>query len=148
MSLLLRLSAAPASTQIVQRDRHAEYFTALALVGSVLGEVRDRGPAPAAGPKLREGRRGVRQGPERQLGHAAQAQPPSSARTSRVLARLLRGYSVSAMEGRWRCGTSGTSAHSSVERVIGPDATVNPWTSCFIDLPASWMDCASSPRGG
>ena len=59
---------------------------------------------------------------------------PSSPRTSRGLARLLRGYAVSALEdvALWH---ERDISHSSVERVIGPDATIVAATSCCTASP-------------
>jgi adenylosuccinate lyase len=117
----LGLHAAPASSQIVQRDRHAEYFTALALLGASIEkfaveirhlqrtEVREVEEAFTAGQK------------------GSSAMPhkrnPILSENLTGLARLLRGYAVSAMEdvALWH---ERDISHSSVERVIGPDATI------------------------
>lgn len=117
----LGLKSAPASSQIVQRDRHAEYFSALALIGSSIEkfaveirhlqrtEVREVEEAFSAGQK------------------GSSAMPhkrnPVLSENLTGLARLLRGYALSAMEdvALWH---ERDISHSAVERVIGPDATV------------------------
>jgi adenylosuccinate lyase len=118
---LLRLSPAPASTQIVQRDRHAEYFCALALVGSSLEkfatEVRhlQRTEVREAEEAFGKGQKGSSAMPHKRN--------PILSENLSGLARLLRGYALSAMEdvALWH---ERDISHSSVERVIGPDATV------------------------
>jgi adenylosuccinate lyase len=118
---LLRLSAAPASTQIVQRDRHAEYFTALALVGSSLekfaSEIRhlQRTEVREVEEAFGKGQKGSSAMPHKRN--------PILSENLSGLARLLRGYAVSAMEdvALWH---ERDISHSSVERVIGPDGTV------------------------
>jgi adenylosuccinate lyase len=117
----LHLRAAPASSQIVQRDRHAEFFSTLALLGASIEkfsveirhlqrtEVREVEEAFTAGQK------------------GSSAMPhkrnPILSENLSGLARLLRGYALSAMENvaLWH---ERDISHSSVERVIGPDATV------------------------
>jgi len=118
---LLRLSAAPASTQIIQRDRHAEYFTAMAVVGSSLEkfatEVRhlQRTEVREAEEPFGKGQKGSSAMPHKRN--------PILSENLSGLARLLRGYALSAMEdvALWH---ERDISHSSVERVIGPDATV------------------------
>jgi len=118
--LKLGLTPAPASSQIIQRDRHAEFFSALALLGTSLekfaveirhlqrSEVREVEEAFTAGQK------------------GSSAMPhkrnPILSENLSGLARLLRGYALSAMENvpLWH---ERDISHSSVERVIGPDAT-------------------------
>ncbi|MFN0064524.1 MAG: adenylosuccinate lyase [Myxococcaceae bacterium] len=117
----LGLKPAPASSQVLQRDRHAEYFSALALVGASLEkfaveirhlqrtEVREVEEAFSAGQK------------------GSSAMPhkrnPIHSENLTGLARLLRGYAASALEdvALWH---ERDISHSSVERVIGPDATI------------------------
>jgi adenylosuccinate lyase len=117
----LGLQPAPASSQIVQRDRHAEYFSALALLGTSLEkfaveirhlqrtEVREVEEAFTAGQK------------------GSSAMPhkrnPILSENLSGLARLLRGYAMTSWENvaLWH---ERDISHSSVERVIGPDATV------------------------
>ena len=70
----LGLEPDPVSTQIIQRDRHAELLAALALVAASPRDVRARDPSPRSH-RGRRGRRAVRQGAEGLVGDAAQAEP-------------------------------------------------------------------------
>ena len=115
------LSPAPASSQIVQRDRHAEFFSALALVGASLEkfavEVRhlQRTEVREVEEAFTPGQKGSSAMPHKRN--------PILSENLAGLARLLRGYAVSALEdvALWH---ERDISHSSVERVIGPDATV------------------------
>jgi len=117
----LGLSPAPASSQIVQRDRHAEYFSALALLASSLEkfavEIRhlQRTEVREAEEPFTPGQKGSSAMPHKRN--------PILSENLTGLARLVRGYAVSAMEdvALWH---ERDISHSSVERVIGPDATV------------------------
>ena len=117
----LGLSPAPASTQIVQRDRHAEYFSALALAGASIEkfavEIRhlQRTEVREAEEAFGKGQKGSSAMPHKRN--------PILSENLSGLARLLRGYALSAVENvpLWH---ERDISHSSVERVIGPDATV------------------------
>ena len=117
----LGLRPAPASTQIVQRDRHAEYFTALALVGASIEkfavEIRhlQRTEVREAEEPFGKGQKGSSAMPHKRN--------PILSENLSGLARVLRGYALSALEDvpLWH---ERDISHSSVERVIGPDATV------------------------
>src|SRR3954466_8919486 len=117
----LGLNAAPASTQIVQRDRHAEYFSALALAGASIEkfatEIRhlQRTEVREAEEAFGKGQKGSSAMPHKRN--------PILSENLSGLSRLLRGYALSAMEdvALWH---ERDISHSSVERVIGPDATV------------------------
>jgi adenylosuccinate lyase len=117
----LGLVPAPASSQIVQRDRHAEYFTALALLGASIEkfavEIRhlQRTEVREAEEAFAVGQKGSSAMPHKRN--------PILSENLSGLARLLRGYAVSALENvpLWH---ERDISHSSVERVIGPDATV------------------------
>jgi adenylosuccinate lyase len=114
------LKAAPASTQTLQRDRHAEYLCTLAIIGSSLDkfateirhlqrtEVREAEEPFAAGQK----------------GSSAMPHKRNPVKCEQVsgLSRLLRGYAVTALENvvLWH---ERDISHSSAERVILPDAT-------------------------
>src|SRR3989441_1106543 len=117
----LGLRAAPASTQIVQRDRHAEYFTALALAGASIEkfavEIRHLQRT-----EVREAEEAFGRGQKGSSAMPHKRNPVLSENLS-GLARLLRGYALSALEDvpLWH---ERDISHSSVERVIGPDATV------------------------
>ena len=65
---------APVSSQVIQRDRHAELMTRARDHRRVAREVRARDPRPAED-RDRRGRGAVRQGAEGLVGDAAQAQP-------------------------------------------------------------------------
>jgi adenylosuccinate lyase len=117
----LGLTPAPISTQIIQRDRHAEFFTTIALVGSSLEnlavELRHLQRT-----EVREVEEFFAKG---QKGSSAMPHKRNPITLERVtgLARLLRGYAATAMENvaLWH---ERDISHSSTERVIGPDATI------------------------
>jgi adenylosuccinate lyase len=118
---VLGLSPAPASSQIVQRDRHAEYFSALALLGTSIEkfavEIRhlQRTEVREAEEAFTAGQKGSSAMPHKRN--------PILSENLTGLARLLRGYAMTAWENvpLWH---ERDISHSSVERVIGPDATV------------------------
>jgi adenylosuccinate lyase len=110
----------PASTQIVQRDRHAAFLSALALVASTLEKIAV---------ELRHlARTEVREVQEEfgksQKGSSAMPHKRNPWRLENVtgLARVMRGYASAAMENQalWH---ERDISNSSVERVVFPDAT-------------------------
>ncbi|MCM0083060.1 adenylosuccinate lyase [Geomonas sp. Red32] len=115
------LKPAPCSTQVLQRDRHAEYFTTLAIVASSIEkfavEIRhlQRTEVLEAEEFFSKGQKGSSAMPHKRN--------PVLSENLTGLARLIRGYAVSAMENvpLWH---ERDISHSSVERVIGPDATI------------------------
>jgi len=117
----LGLRPAPASSQIIQRDRHAEFFGALALVGSSLEkfavEIRhlQRTEVREVEEPFSAGQKGSSAMPHKRN--------PIQSENLTGLARLLRGYALSALEDvpLWH---ERDISHSSVERIIAPDATV------------------------
>src|SRR5512145_1342584 len=117
----LRLAPAPVSTQIVQRDRHAEVFAAFAVVGSSLDkfatEIRhlQRTEVLEAEEFFSEGQKGSSAMPHKRN--------PVLSENICGLSRLLRGYAVTAFENvaLWH---ERDISHSSAERVIAPDATI------------------------
>jgi adenylosuccinate lyase len=117
----LRLAPAPVSTQVVQRDRHAEAFAAFAVVGSSLDkfatEVRhlQRTEVLEAEEFFSEGQKGSSAMPHKRN--------PVLSENICGLSRLLRGYAVTAFENvaLWH---ERDISHSSAERVIAPDATI------------------------
>ncbi len=117
----LGLEAAPISTQIVQRDRHAEFFTTIALVGASLEKLATE-IRHLQRTEVREAEEYFSKG---QKGSSAMPHKRNPITMERVagLARLLRGYAVTAMENvaLWH---ERDISHSSTERVIGPDATI------------------------
>jgi adenylosuccinate lyase len=114
------LKPAPLSTQILQRDLHAEYFTTLALIGSTLDkfavEVRhlQRTEVSEASEYFSAGQKGSSAMPHKQN--------PILSENISGLARILRANALAAMENvaLWH---ERDISHSSVERVIGPDST-------------------------
>lgn len=117
----LGLTPEAVSTQVIPRDRHAEYFSALALLGTGLErmavELRHLQRTEVA--EVEEGFTAGQKG--------SSAMPhkknPISAENLTGCARLLRGYAEAALENipLWH---ERDISHSSVERVIGPDATI------------------------
>lgn len=116
----LGLRPAPVSTQVIQRDRHAEFLTSIALIGSSLEkfatEIRNLQRTEIG--EMQEGFT------KDQKGSSSMPHKKNPITAERVtgIARLLRGYALSAMENvaLWH---ERDIAHSSVERVILPDAT-------------------------
>jgi adenylosuccinate lyase len=116
----LNLQPAPVSTQIVQRDRHAEYVAALALVGAALEkiatEIRNlqRTEILEAEEPFAKGQKGSSAMPHKR-------NPVASERIA-GLARVLRANALAAMENvaLWH---ERDISHSSVERIIIPDST-------------------------
>jgi len=110
-----------AATQVVNRDRHAEYFSALAVAGATLEqqatEVRhlQRTEVREAEEPFTAGQKGSSAMPHKRN--------PILSENLTGLARLLRGYALAALEdvALWH---ERDISHSSVERVIGPDATI------------------------
>jgi adenylosuccinate lyase len=116
----LGLAPAAASTQTLQRDRHAEYLTALAVTGASLEkfatEIRHLQRT-----EVREVEEPFAPG---QKGSSAMPHKRNPVKCEQIcgLARLLRGYAVTALENvaLWH---ERDISHSSAERVILPDAT-------------------------
>jgi adenylosuccinate lyase len=110
-----------AATQVVNRDRHAEYFTALALAGGTLEqhatEVRhlQRTEVREAEEPFTAGQKGSSAMPHKRN--------PILSENLTGLSRLLRGWALAAMEdvALWH---ERDISHSSVERVVAPDATI------------------------
>ena len=117
----LGLKPAPVSTQIVQRDRHAEYFCAMAIVASSIEkfstEIRHLQRT-----EVREAEEYFSPG---QKGSSAMPHKRNPVLTENLsgLSRLMRSYASAALEdiALWH---ERDISHSSVERVIGPDATI------------------------
>ncbi|MCB9513205.1 MAG: adenylosuccinate lyase [Candidatus Latescibacteria bacterium] len=117
----LGLRPAPVSTQVLQRDRHAEYMTTLAVIASSLDkmatELRNlqRTDILEVEEPFTKGQKGSSAMPHKR-------NPITSERVS-GLARVLRGNAVAALENvaLWH---ERDITHSSVERVIIPDSTL------------------------
>jgi adenylosuccinate lyase len=115
----LGLAVEPASTQVVARDRHAEFLAALALAGATLErfavELRhlQRSEIGEVAEAFRAGQKGSSAMPHKRN--------PIAAENVTGLARLLRGWAVAGLEDVALWGERDIS-HSSVERVALPDA--------------------------
>lgn len=115
------LSVEPVSTQIIPRDRHAMYFATLGVVASSMErlaiEIRhlQRTEVLEAEEYFSPGQKGSSAMPHKRN--------PVLTENITGLARLVRGYAMPAMENvaLWH---ERDISHSSVERMIGPDATV------------------------
>ncbi|UCD93988.1 MAG: adenylosuccinate lyase [Candidatus Zixiibacteriota bacterium] len=118
---ILGLKVDEVSTQVIQRDRHAEYVSALAILASSMEkigtEIRNLQRTEIG--EIMEGFAGGQKG--------SSAMPhkknPITAERLSGIGRLLRGYSLTAMENvpLWH---ERDIAHSSAERVIIPDSTI------------------------
>lgn len=117
----LGLTPAPVSSQVVQRDRHAEFFTTLAIIASSLDkfaqEIRllQRTEVREAEEYFSPGQKGSSAMPHKRN--------PVLSENISGLSRLVRSFAVAALEdvALWH---ERDISHSSVERVIGPDATI------------------------
>ncbi|HOV79005.1 MAG TPA: adenylosuccinate lyase [Bacillota bacterium] len=117
----LGLRPAEVSTQVLQRDRHAEYLATLAVIGSTLDkfatELRSlqRTDILEVEEQFKKGQKGSSAMPHKR-------NPITGERIS-GLARVLRGNALAAMENVALWNERDIS-HSSVERVIIPDSTI------------------------
>ena len=117
----LNLKPEPISTQVVPRDRHAAYFATLAVIASsverLATEVRhlQRTEVLEVEEFFSEGQKGSSAMPHKRN--------PVLSENVTGLARVVRGYVMPALEdvALWH---ERDISHSSVERMIGPDATV------------------------
>lgn len=117
----LGLEAEPISTQVIPRDRHAAYFATLGVIASsverIATEIRHLQRT-----EVREVEEYFSPG---QKGSSAMPHKRNPILTENLtgLARLVRGFTIPAMENvaLWH---ERDISHSSVERMIGPDATV------------------------
>ncbi len=117
----LGLTVEPVSTQVIPRDRHAMYFATLAVVASsverLATEIRhlQRTEVLEAEEYFSPGQKGSSAMPHKRN--------PVLTENLTGLARMVRAYALPAMENvaLWH---ERDISHSSVERMIGPDATV------------------------
>jgi adenylosuccinate lyase len=116
----LGLRAAEASTQVIQRDRHAEYVTALAIVASTLDSIATE-IRHLARTEVREVQEPFAAGQKGSSAMPHKRNPVASERIS-GLARVIRGHALGALENvpLWH---ERDISHSSAERIIFPDAT-------------------------
>lgn len=115
----LGLGIEAASTQVIQRDRHAQFVTTLALIGASLEKFATEIRALQK-TEVREVEEPFDEG---QTGSSAMPHKRNPEKCERVtgLARVLRGYAVTAMENvaLWH---ERDISHSSTERIVFPDA--------------------------
>jgi adenylosuccinate lyase len=117
----LGLKPAEISTQILQRDRHAQYFNALAVLGGTMEKIAveirhlQRTEVFEAEEAFEKGQKGSSAMPHKKN--------PVGAENICGLARLVRSNALAAMENMalWH---ERDISHSSVERVIAPDSTI------------------------
>ncbi len=117
----LELTPVRLATQVIQRDRHAQFMTTLAVIGSSLEkmatEIRNlqRTDIREAEEYFAPGQKGSSAMPHKRN--------PITCEKVSGMARLLRGYAIAALENvtLWH---ERDISHSSVERVILPDATI------------------------
>ena len=116
----LGLKPAEASTQVIQRDRHAEYVGALAVCASTLDAIATE-IRHLARTEVREVQEPFAEGQKGSSAMPHKRNPVVSERAS-GLARVIRGQAVTALEdvALWH---ERDISHSSAERLIFPDAT-------------------------
>jgi adenylosuccinate lyase len=115
------LKPAPISSQIIQRDRHAEFFTTLALMATsvekIALEIRhlQRTEVAEAEEPFSEGQKGSSAMPHKRN--------PIAAENLMGLSRVVRANAFAALENvpLWH---QRDISHSSVERIIAPDSTI------------------------
>jgi adenylosuccinate lyase len=117
----LGLEAAPISTQTLQRDRHAQYMSTLALIATSIEKmaIEIRGLQKSETREVEEffakGQKGSSAMPHKRN--------PIGSENMTGLARVIRGYMMTAYENvpLWH---ERDISHSSAERIIIPDATI------------------------
>ena len=117
----MNLSTEPISTQVIPRDRHAFFFSTLAVIASsierIAVEIRhlQRTEVREAEEYFDSGQKGSSAMPHKRN--------PILSENLTGLARMVRSYSLPALENvaLWH---ERDISHSSVERMIGPDATI------------------------
>jgi adenylosuccinate lyase len=115
----LGLQPAPVSSQVLQRDRHAQFVTTLALVAASL----EKFATEVRALQRTETREVSEDFPEGQPGSSSMPHKRNPELSERVcgLARLVRGHAVTALENVALWGERDIS-HSSAERIILPDS--------------------------
>mgnify|MGYP001334318457 FL=1 len=117
----LGLKPAPASNQILQRDRHAQYVTTLALIAASL----EKFGTEIRGLQRTEIREVAEPFPKGQPGSSSMPHKRNPELTERVcgIARLIRGFALTSLENvaLWH---ERDISHSSAERVTFPDASI------------------------
>ncbi|MGA7837561.1 MAG: adenylosuccinate lyase [Ignavibacteriaceae bacterium] len=118
---MMGLSPAPVSTQVIQRDRHAEFVTTLSLIGATLEKIAieirhlQRTEVLEAEEYFSKGQKGSSAMPHKR-------NPIVSERIT-GLARVLRGNAMATIENvaLWH---ERDISHSSVERIVVPDSCI------------------------
>ena len=118
---ILGIKPASISTQIVQRDIHAEFFLTLSIIASTIEKIAveirhfQRTEVLELEEPFSKGQKGYSAMPHKRN--------PVLSENLCGLSRLVRSYAVSALENipLWH---ERDISHSSVERVIGPDGTI------------------------
>ena len=117
----LGLTPDPISTQVIQRDRHAEYLCTIAIIGASLEKLATE----IRGLQKTETMEVMESFSKGQKGSSAMPHKRNPITCERVagLARILRGNAMAALENvaLWH---ERDITHSSVERVIFPDSTI------------------------
>jgi len=117
----LGLKPAPVATQVIQRDRHAAYIGALAILGSTLDKIA----VEVRHLQRTEVREAQEYFSEKQKGSSAMPHKKNPINSEQIsgLARVLRSNAQAALENipLWH---ERDISHSSVERVIFPDSTI------------------------
>ena len=117
----LGLGIEAASTQVIQRDRHAQFVQTLAIIGASLEKFATEIRALQK-TEVREAEEPFDEG---QTGSSAMPHKRNPELCERVtgLARILRGYALTSMENvaLWH---ERDISHSSTERIMFPDATL------------------------
>ena len=138
----LGLAVAPAATQVLARDRHASFVTAMAILCAVL----ERLATTIRLLQITEVDEAEEPFSERQKGSSAMPHKRNPILCERIcgLARVLRGYAMTSLDdiALWH---ERDISHSSAERVILPDACAPPRTR-YAWRRASSLGCASSRR--
>jgi adenylosuccinate lyase len=118
---LLGLKAAPVTTQVIQRDRHAAYISTLAIIASTLDKIA----VEVRHLQRTEVREAQEYFSEKQKGSSAMPHKKNPITCEQIsgLARVLRGNAQAAFENipLWH---ERDISHSSVERIIFPDSTI------------------------
>jgi len=117
----LGLKPAPVSSQVIQRDRHAEFFSALAIIAGTIDKIAteirhlQRTEVLEAEEFFSKGQKGSSAMPHKRN--------PIISEQMSGLARVVRANAFAAMENipLWH---ERDISHSSVERIIGPDSTI------------------------
>jgi adenylosuccinate lyase len=117
----LGLKAAPVTTQVIQRDRHAAYIATLAILGSTLDKIA----VELRHLQRTEVREAQEYFSEKQKGSSAMPHKKNPITSEQIsgLARVLRGNAQASLENiaLWH---ERDISHSSVERIIFPDSTI------------------------